>query len=139
MDLRTLHVSIESLALGYTMLQFFTILSFKAAFLCWNQFCLLLLWFHFLLYSVYEWLNLDHFLKLSDVLRELRKQLIFSIVNLNLFKVGLILILRHLKFFKVLHDKVFVCLFKLFNLDRVVTKLIEFGINFFVELISLCS
>ena len=65
--------------------------------------------------------------------------LIFSIVHLNFFKVNLILIFRQFKLIQVLQDKFFVSLFKLFDLGRAFTKLVELGFDFFVELVGLCG
>ena len=137
-NLRTLHVSIDSLPLGYTMRQF-TYLRLRSASLLRNQFGWNLLSLSFPLYSFYDLFCRYHLLKLSNVLRELRELLIFSIVHLNFFKVNLVLIFGQFKLIQVLQNKFFVCLFKLFHFDRVFSKLIEFSFNFLVELVGLCG
>ena len=134
----TFDVRTQSLALGYTMQQFF-IMRWRAASLLRNFTPYALLMSIFLLYFLNDLLCLYHDLKFSNVSIELSEALIFSIVHFNFFKVNLILIFGHLKFIKVLRDKVFVCLLEIFHFDRVFTKIIKLGLNFFVQMISLCG
>ena len=134
---RTLNLSIGSLALGYTVHQFYSFLSLIAQSLLRNLFWLSLLSLTFFLYRLYYLLNHYHFLKLSYVLRKKRKLLIFSIIDLNFFKVYLVLIFGFLKIIQVLQNEVFVCLFKLLYFCRLFTESFDFILNFFVKLISL--
>ena len=138
MNQRTFDVRTQPLALGYTMQQFF-IMRRRAASLLRNFTPDALLLFIFFLQILNDLLCLYHDLKFSNVSIELCKALIFSIVHFNFFKVNLILIFGHLKLIQVLRDKVFVCLLKMFHFDRVFTKVIKLGLNFFVQLISLCG
>ena len=103
----------------------------------------LLLFSNSFLESFNNFLSLYHLFEFSNVLRELRKLLIFSISDLNIFKVNLFLIFGHLKFHQVMSDKFFVCLLKSLYVNRVATEVatefLELGFNLLVKLISLCD
>ena len=102
-----------------------------------NLFWLSLLNFTFVFKSANDLLSLYHFLKLSNVLRELCELQIFSVSYLNIFKVDLFFIFRHLILHKVLRHLLFVSLLKFFYFYRVLTEFLELRLDLLVKFIRI--